>query len=63
MTNQGSKSSGSGLENLRLQPYGICALTMRDPSIRKIWHWLRRQAAAGIVRPRTGIKFVCLYIS
>jgi hypothetical protein len=39
------KSSGSGLENPRLTAVGIRSADHATRSIRKSWHWLRRQAA------------------
>jgi hypothetical protein len=40
----GRKNSGSSLENRDYGPRGSAALTTWHPSIRKSWHWLRRQA-------------------
>jgi hypothetical protein len=42
------KSSGSGLENLDYGRTGSAALTTRHPSIRKCWHYLRRQSAVAL---------------
>jgi hypothetical protein len=47
------KSSGSGLESLKYGRRGSTVLTTRHLSIRKGWHYLRRQATMAIVRSRT----------